>query len=189
MKISRFMLPALCALAASTAPASAQEISLEARGSLLGPSGDFGDVADGSAGFGADVFLTLSPSISVYGGYASDMFDSDVGSSDITSSGFETGVKYIFSRTRGVLPWARIGGIFNTLDVEDGGIDAESDRGFGFQGAVGVDIPLGDKISFTPALRYQAFDADFDAIGGAFQTEQEVRYFAIDFGIHFHPQG
>lgn len=181
-------LPVLAgALAALTlaAPQQAQsQVSLEVRGSLQKPVGDFADVADGEAGFGADVFFNVNPRVSVYGGYGIENFGCDgCGEDDgYTSRGFEAGAKFIFTRNAGVLPWARLGATFHELELETNAVSLTSDRKVGFQAALGADIPLGDVLSFSPALRYQAFNPDFGTAGN-----ENVGFLAVDFGLHIHP--
>jgi len=190
MKYLRMIGASLMALSLAVLPANAQDISFEGRGGLAFPTGDFGDAADGGAGFAGDVFLNLNPNVSIYGGYQYEMFDCAGCDGDgFTSSGFEVGAKLLFARESGVLPWAKVGAIFNTLRFEEGAFEAESDRSLGLQAAIGLDIPLGETISFSPALRYQALGADFDAAGGVVTVEEDVRSFSLDFGIHVHPGG
>lgn len=181
---------AVLALSLVAMPVDAQQISFEGRGALTFPTGDFGDRADGDAGFGADVFVNVSPRLSVYGGYQYEMYECAGCDTDgYTANGFEAGAKLLFSREGGILPWAKIGAIFNTLEVEEGLVDAESDRGIGLQAAVGADIPLGETLSFSPALRYQTWSADFDVFGELTEVEVDVSSFALDLGLHVHPGG
>lgn len=168
------------AAAVVVAPAAASaQVSLEVRGGLQKPTGDFGDGVGGDAGFGGDVFFSVSPRLSIYGGYGIEKFDSDV-----ESSGFEAGAKFIFaSPGSGVLPWVRGGAILHKL--ENGGlIQVESDRSLGIQAAAGVDIPLGNVLSFSPAVRYQTYTPDFDGL-----DDGSVSFVSLDFGVHIHPGG
>lgn len=190
MKYARMFGAAVAVLSLAALPANAQQISLEGRGALTFPTGDFGDVADGGAAFGGDVFVNLSHSLSIYGGYQYEMFDCAGCDGDgFTSSGFEAGAKFLMNRESGVLPWARVGAIFNKLDYEEGSFEAESDRSIGLQASVGLDIPLGETLSFSPALRYQAWTADFGAIPEVLGSEVDMRSFSLDFGLHVHPGG
>lgn len=187
MKHLRMIGAPLLALSLAALPADAQQLSFEGRGGLVFPTGDFGDVADGGAGFAADVFYNLNPGVSLFGGFQYEMFDCAGCDGDgFTSNGFEVGAKFIFSRQSGVLPWAKAGAIFNKLNYDEGAVDADSDRSLGLQAAVGVDIPLGETLSFAPALRYQAWTADLGTLLGG---DQDVRTFSLDFGIHVHPGG
>jgi hypothetical protein len=190
MKYARILGAAAAALSLAALPANAQQISFEGRGALTFPTGDLGDVADGGAGFGADVFVNLNPSVSVYGGFQYEMFDCAGCDGDgFTTNGFEAGAKFLMNRESGVLPWARVGLLYNKADYEEGSVEIESDRSLGLQAAVGLDIPLGETLSFSPALRYQAWTADFGAIPDVLGSEQSMRSFSLDFGLHVHPGG
>ena len=186
------MLTALAASLALAAPLAAQnQVSLELRGSLQRPTGDFGDAANGDAGFGGDVFINLNPRLSLYGGYSLENFGCEgCGDDDrFRSKGFEAGAKVLFGQRGAILPWARAGATFHQLEVDNGVIDATSDRKVGFQASVGVDIPLGQVLSFSPALRYQAYQAEFDVIDDAVVAQRDVGFLALDFGLHIHPGG
>lgn len=190
MKHFNTIAAAVLAIPLTTMPVDAQRVSFEARGALTFPTGDFGDTADGDAGFGADVFVNFSPRLSVYGGYQYEMYEC-AGCDDggYTANGFEAGAKLLFSREGGILPWLKVGAIFNKLELEDGVVIAESDRGIGLQAAVGADIPLGATLSFSPALRYQTWGADFDGFGELTEVEIDVTSFSLDLGLHIHPGG
>lgn len=190
MKHARILGAAVAALSLAALPADAQRISFEGRGALGFPVGDFGDAADGGAGFGADVFVNLNPSVSLYGGFQYEMYDCAGCDGDgYTTNGFEAGGKFLFDRESGVLPWAKLGVIFPQLEFEEGTFDADSDRAFGLQAAIGADIPLGETLSFSPALRYQRWTAEFDALDGVAAVEQDVGTLTLDVGLHVHPGG
>ncbi len=180
-KNGTWILALATAAAVAILPSSASaQISLELRGGLQSPTGDLDDVADGNAGFGGDIFFSVNPQLSIYGGYGIENFDED-----INSTGFEAGAKFILSSgSGGVLPWIRAGAILHELEFANG---ATSDRGLGFQTSAGVDIPLGEVLSFSPAVRYQRFSPEFDTLIGDF--EETASFFSLDFGLHIHPGG
>ena len=176
---------------------AAQAVSIELRGGLDRSVSDFRDAggieARGDAGFGGDVIFNVAPMLSIYGGYGWDRFGcAGCGEGDwITSRGFEGGAKILFAAAplSGTLsPWIRAGVVANQAKVEYSGFHTTSDTGIGFQASVGVDLPLGEVLSFSPALRYQRFPADFATIGDALVAEETVSYLSLDFGLHIHPQ-
>ncbi len=76
------------------------------------------------------------------------------------------------------------------LEVEDGGFTASSDMGLGFQVAGGLDIPLGQVLSFSPSVRYQSYNAEFDVVGNDFITaETPVESLGLDLAVHIHLSG
>ncbi len=196
MRTMLVTLLAACTGLACAPALSAQSFSVEVRGGLNRPQGDFRDSggiqARGDAGFGADVIFSVSPMLSVYGGYGWDRFGCD-GCDDgswITSRAFEAGGKLLFGgsdRSSPVLPWVRAGVVIADAHVDLGSLDATSNYGVGLQGSAGVDIPLGQVLSFSPAVRYQRFPAEFDVLDNALAAKETVSFFSLDFGVHIHP--
>jgi hypothetical protein len=194
MRATILTLTALTGLALAAPPAvQAQNVSVELRGSITKPTGSFGDAgginANGDAGLGGDIILSANPSLSFYGGWSREMFDCEGCGSDesINSSGFEGGVKLLMHRNQGVLPWVRGGIIAHELTVDQGGTETTSNMGYGFQVSGGLDIPLGEVLSFSPAIRYQQYQAEFDVIGDNFiVAQQDVKQLSADFGLHIH---
>lgn len=184
-------LVAILLTAAIAAPQAAEaQISLEVRGSLQRPIDDFNDRANGDVGFAGDVFFHVNRSLSLYGGYGLERFGcSGCSSQDgLTSKGFEAGAKLMAGSGRGgVLPWIRVGAVLHELEVDDGALQATSDRKVGLQASAGLDIPLGDVLSFSPALRYQAYRAEFPLVNDALVALMDVRFLTLDFGLHIHP--
>ena len=180
-------------LAGSAAPDAlqAQDVSLELRGSLTKALGDFGDAATSDAGLGADLIVQASPNLSIYGGYGRDMFGQEGGDDDdnYNSQGFEAGAKLMANREGGILPWVRGGVTLHKLVYEDGGADVESDRNLGFQLGAGVDIPLGEVLTFSPGVRYQNYDAEFAGPFEVLDDNVGVSYLTADFGVHIHFAG
>ena len=187
-------LTAAAGIVPSAAAAQDSRFSVELRGSLNRPLGDFGDAdgleADGEASLAGDLFIHLNDNLSVYGGYAREMFGCESCTDDegFHASGFEGGVKLMANRQGRILPWLRGGLIAQELTADFSEGEVSSDTGIGFQIAAGVDIPLGEVLSFSPALRYQTFDADFDVVDSEFvDAEATVQHLALDFGLHIHP--
>ncbi|MFO8173564.1 MAG: hypothetical protein R6T96_04720 [Longimicrobiales bacterium] len=192
------IVPLALLLAAFLTPmgAEAQGISLELRGGLNLPVGDFSDEAgveaDSEAGIAADLILPIRETISLYAGFGREWFGCDAceGDDGLNTTGLEAGVKFILpSGELPVLPWIRGGATFHKAEFTLGGVEADSDWGLGYQASVGVDIPLGEVLSFSPALRYQAYTADFDPLGLDFlDIEQDISFLSLDFGFHIHFQ-
>ena len=152
-------LTAAAGIVPSAAAAQDSRFSVELRGSLNRPLGDFGDAdgleADGEASLAGDLFIHLNDNLSVYGGYAREMFGCESCTDDegFHASGFEGGVKLMANRQGRILPWLRGGLIAQELTADFSEGEVSSDTGIGFQIAAGVDVPLGEVLSFSPALR------------------------------------
>lgn len=168
--------------------------ALEVRGGLNLPTGDFGDSdgldAESLVGLGADVIVPLSSRVSFYGGIGTEMFDCAgcEGDDGISTLGLEGGAKlFLVSKDRRVLPWIKAGATYERLSITYGDVESDSEWGLGFQAAVGADIPLGEVLSFSPALRYQMSTAEWKPLGLDFiDAETDVRYLSLDLGLHIH---
>lgn len=181
----------LILLSAQTAHAQRRP-ALEIRGGLNLPTGDFGDEggvdAESEAGFGADLMIPLNPRFTLYAGAGREMFgcascdDND----GFTSTGLEGGAKILLSRGQsGVLPWLKVGAIYHKARFEFDGVEGESDWGLGFQVGGGVDIPLGEVLSFSPGIRYQRYTATFEPLDlEFFEIDNDVGFLSLDMGLH-----
>lgn len=186
---------ALTAGLVTTTQLAAQDqdkVALEFRAGFPKPTGDFGNPpgidAGGDWDFGADLIYNLSDRLSLYGGWGRDGFTcaacGDGGY--VRSQGFEGGAKILFTREAEVLPWVRVGASFDKVKVAQGSFTATSDRAVGIQASAGMDIPLGETLSFSPAVRYQQYTADFPVLGGSLIAREDVSYVTLDFGLHVH---
>ncbi len=167
--------------------------ALEIRGGLNLPVGDFsgspGIDAESEAGFGGDLIVPLNPRLSVYAGAGREMFGCAQceGDDEFTTTGFEAGGKILFTREGSVLPWVKAGLTYHKAKLKLGAVEGESDWGPGLQVAAGLDIPLGRVLSFSPAVRYQTYNADFHSSGlDLFDLKQDVSFLSLDLGLHIH---
>lgn len=176
-------------------------LSIEVRGGAAFPTGDdFGSDEAGAEtgyGFGANVFVGLTPLLGIYGGYSQFEFGADVDAVgldfdfpagadvDYRDNGFNLGAQVTFSplsSLSGVTPWLRGGATLREFEIEVEDADVESsvstDRDLGFEAGGGLNIPLGEVISVTPGVRYVSFDPEFDE-----DQPFEVRYIVADVGL------
>lgn len=174
------------ALGAAEIEAQQRALSFDVRGAYGFPIGDFGDNVDSDFGFGAGAVLNLTNSIGVYGGWGRDSFQCDNLVCDtndqVRVSGFEVGGKFIVPSQNGVLPWLKVGAIADKAEFQTQVGTFESDRTWGFQAAAGLDFPLGEVLSVSPALRFSLLDFN-DA---AFFEPSEVHYLSVDLGAHLN---
>lgn len=124
-------------------------------------------------GFEGLVHYHLVPQFGVYGGWGWNHFG--VGKSFIGSdasfeeTGYILGVQY--KQSFGDSPiscYLRLAGLFNHIETEnsEGDIISDTKHGFGYQAAVGMEIPLGEKWSLTPGLKFNHLkrDSKFDDV-------------------------
>lgn len=140
-------------------------VSLEVRAGADFPTGDLSDIAKTGYTVGGNVSVAVAPMLSVYGGYTFNSFSAkDDGSSDGSASfrvqGPEAGVKLnIPMPAGGVAPFVKGGALFQKYSVSvsgDGlsGSFSDDQYRWGFEAGAGVAVPLGNRLSVTPAVTY-----------------------------------
>ena len=182
-------------VAAAAAPAHAQlpnftPFSLEVRGGLVFPTGDFGesedDVGSIESGYtwGANATYHFIPLVGIYGGYTRNQFDVEgLEELDVIDEGFSAGVRLaVPTPLIPIDPYVKAGLVYNTLSFEFDGDDEEfidSDRSLGFEVGAGVGIGLGPKLSVTPAVTYTRYEPQYDGEGDDFKVE----HLRVDVGL------
>jgi len=200
MQIRKLVAPALLLGAALAQPARAQSVlplSVEARGGVAIPTGDFDDGTGLGFSVGGTVFFRAAPMVSVYGGFEHAQFTTDDDDdlegldADITDNGFRLGARFDvpFGSLTGVSPWVEGGATFNRTsfnvsDDESGAsVGIDSDRSVGFEVGAGLSFNVAPRISITPGVRYRSHKADFgDTEDGP--AEVDVNHFTVDLGVH-----
>ncbi len=119
-------------------------------------------------GFGAEgaIAYRFMPHVSIYAGWSWNHFGSDqkIGGTNLNfeETGYTYGLQFISSiddSKTGLL--LRAGGLANHIEVEKGDdIIADSGHGFGWQGEIGLAIPLGKHFRLMPSVRYQSLTRD-----------------------------
>jgi opacity protein-like surface antigen len=159
----------ILAAAALAGTAHAQSLpttpfSLEVRAGASIPTGDMADVVKTGYTVGGNASFAVTPMVSVYGGYTFNSYTAkDDGSADADVSfrvqGPEAGVKINIPTAGGVAPFIKGGALFQKYAFSvsgDGGSFSGSDDQYrwGFEAGAGVAIPLGTRLSVTPAVTY-----------------------------------
>jgi opacity protein-like surface antigen len=149
-------------------------LSVEIRGGLPFPTGEFReigeDIGDGLRAdytVGGSVMLNVTPRFGIYGGYTLNRFQvEDFEGVGVNGDGFDFGVRAGFPTTTGIGPWFKVGGVYHDLEVDfdddqvgSGEVNV-SDRELGFEVGGGVEIPLGQTLSFTPGVSYVRYRTD-----------------------------
>jgi opacity protein-like surface antigen len=191
----------LLALAAVALAGSAQAqaipvspFSVEVRGGLAFPTGDLDDVADSGITVGANGTYMFTPMLGLYAGFTYNAFglpeeaeEFDVDGS-INTYGFDAGIKAMFaSPTMPVTPFVKGGLVYHKveLDIEDLDLGDEDDSefGLGFEVGGGVMVPLGPRLSFTPAVSYTSFKPNFEGEEEDDETDS-ITSFRVDVGLN-----
>ncbi len=167
-------------------------LSLEVRGGVAVPMGNFADGASTGFGFGGTASFQILPVFDVYAGYSWTRFgiedDEEFGGADVdlTDSGFAVGGRLYLAPIGNIAPWVQGGVLLHQLETDVSGsglsLSFTSDRGVGFEAGGGVAIPLGTNISFMPGVRYRQYPAEYtDPEEQPFNID--VQYVALDLGV------
>ncbi len=138
-------------------------------------------------GFEASLEYNLIKSMALYAGWGWNHFgseDSFAGSDiDFEETGYVFGLRYAHNLTDSPLGlFARIGGTYNHIEVEDGNdIIADSGHGLGWQAEAGVDISLGNGWKLRPGLKYQALNRDLELETVNYNVD--LNYLSLGIGI------
>lgn len=190
----------LLALATATVAGTAQAqqvptspLSLEVRGGLAFPTGDFADGVDSGYTLGGNATFMFTPQLGLYVGGTFNSFPLNdeltglVGDGDVNTYGVDAGLKAIFaSPSLPVTPFLKGGLVYHKTEfkLDDSGVedleDTDSDLSLGFEVGGGFMIPLGPRLSFTPAVSYTQFEPKFDGEG----DDQNVSHVRVDVGLN-----
>lgn len=189
--IDRTTLALAATLALATIPAAGQErLALELRGGVDVPTAEIdGDELGTGFGFDATLRYRFMPHLAAYAGWDWIRFspdDSFAGADlDFEETGYVFGLRFEhpFTASSPLSFWARAGGTYDHLEIEnaDGDVIADSEHGLGWEAAAGLAIPVTPRLSLTPGARYRSLDRDVELPGGT--SEVELRYVALEIGL------
>lgn len=186
----RYYLLILSVIFLFSTPTIAQEKwAVEFRPGLNFPTSDVGDT-DADIGYGFEITgaYKIMPHLAFYAGWGFNQFRGDdvFTHEDITllEKGFTFGFQ--INRPIGTSSFsylARAGAIYNRIELENiaGDITADTEYGFGWQLAVGIDYELASKISLRPMLRYRSISTDIEVENVS--TETKLNYFSFGIGL------
>ena len=196
MKKITLGLLSVVAAAALVAPAHAQlpnftPFSLEVRGGIVFPTGEFGesgeedvgDVEDGIT-YGANATYHFIPLVGIYAGYTRSQFGVEgLEELDVIDQGFSAGVRLaVPTPLIPIDPYVKAGLVYNSLSFEfdgDGDDFIESDNSLGFEVGAGLGIGLGPKLSITPQVTYTRYEPQYDGESDDFKVE----HLRLDVGL------
>jgi Outer membrane protein beta-barrel domain len=138
-------------------------------------------------GFEGAFAYRFMPHLSAYAGWSWNKFGSDKkinGTSlDFEETGYTYGLQFIHPiGTSKINFLARAGGLANHIEVEQGDeITADSGHGFGWQVEGGLAIPLTEKWSLMPSVRYRSLNRDLKIETAT--TSVNLNYLSVGVGI------
>lgn len=151
---------------------------------------ELGDV-DLGTGVGLEVSARyrIMPHLAVYAGWDWHHFPSDGpsagGDMDIEDTGYTFGLRFEHPITSRAGYWVRAGGTANHIEMEDAGGDIvfDSGHGLGWEVGGGVAVPIGQRLTLTPGVRYRTLSRDVE-IGGL-TSPVDLRYVTVGVGIAY----
>ncbi|MFO7525896.1 MAG: outer membrane beta-barrel protein [Ignavibacteriaceae bacterium] len=150
------------------------------------------DIADADLGIGFGAELTIAycfmPHLAAYTGWSWNHFAADQSFAGADASFEETGYSFGFQFIHPIgesnLSYlVRLGGTYNHIEIEnsDGDIIIDSGHGLGWQAETGLVIPLSEKFSLLPSLRYRSLNRDIEI--NNVSTSVDLNYLSVGVGL------
>ena len=163
--------------------------AVELRGGADFPAAELGG-ADLKTGFGLEGTFAYRfiPRLSAFAGWSWNRFASDQSFAgadvDFEETGYQLGLR--FSDPIGSSPVHYLlgaAGLYNHLEAENaaGDIIGDTGHGLGWQAEAGIVIPLGERWSLSPLVRYRSLSREFN--DESFQREVDLNYVSASLGI------
>jgi len=150
------------------------------------------DIANADLGLGFGAELTIAyrfmPHLAAYAGWSYNNFavDQSFAGADASfeETGYTFGLQFIHPiGETGLSYLVRAGGTYNHIEIENnsGNIIIDSGHGLGWQTEVGLVIPLSDKFSLLPSLRYRSLNRDIEIENVS--TSVDLNYLSVGVGL------
>lgn len=146
--------------------------------------------ADLGLGFGSEfnIAYRFMPHLAAYAGWSYNNFavDQSFAGSDASfeETGYTFGFQFIHPIGESNLSYlVRIGGTYNHIEVEnnDGDIIIDSGHGLGWQAEAGLVIPISEKFSIMPSVRYRSLNRNIDINNTS--TSVDLNYLSVGVGL------
>lgn len=129
------------------------------------------DIADADLGLGFGAELTIAyrfmPHLAAYAGWSYNNFAVDQSfagpDASFEETGYTFGFQFIHPIEESTLSYlVRLGGTYNHIEIENnaGDIIIDSRHGLGWQAEAGLVIPLSERFSLSPTVRYRSLSRD-----------------------------
>jgi len=150
------------------------------------------DIVDADLGLGFGAELTIAyrfmPHLAAYAGWSYNNFavDQSFAGSDASfeETGYTFGLQFIHPIGESSLSYlVRAGGTYNHIEIEnnEGDITIDSGHGLGWQAEAGLVIPLNEKFSLLPSLRYRSLNRDIEIENVS--TSVDLNYLSVGVGL------
>ncbi len=150
------------------------------------------DIADANLELGFGTELTIAyrfmPHLAVYAGWSYNNFavDQSFAGTDASfeETGYTFGFQFIHPIGESTLSYLlRVGGTYNHIEIEnnDGDIIIDSGHGLGWQAEAGLVIPLNERFSLLPSVRYRSLNRDIKIENE--NTSVNLNYLSVGVGL------
>ncbi len=150
------------------------------------------DIANADLGLGFGAELTIAyrfmPHLAAYAGWSYNNFavDQSFAGADASfeETGYTFGLQFIHPiGETGLSYLVRAGGTYNHIEIENnnGDIIIDSGHGLGWQAEVGVVIPLNDKFSLSPSVRYRSLNREITINNS--NTSVDLNYLSVGISL------
>jgi hypothetical protein len=150
------------------------------------------DIADANLepGFGTELTIAyrFMPHLAAYAGWSYNNFavDQSFAGADASfeETGYTFGLQFIHPIGESGLSYlVRAGGTYNHIEIENnsGDIIIDSGHGLGWQAEAGLVIPLSEKFSLLPSLRYRSLNRDIEIENVS--TSVDLNYLSVGVGL------
>lgn len=150
------------------------------------------DIADANLGLGFGFEGTIAyrfmPHLAAYAGWSYNNFAVDQSfagtDANFEETGYTFGFQFIHPIGESDIKYlVRAGGTYNHIEIEnnDGDIIIDSGHGLGWQAEAGIVIPLSEKFSLLPTVRYRSLNRDIDI--NNVSTSVDLNYLSVGVGL------
>lgn len=150
------------------------------------------DIADANLELGFGTELTIAyrfmPHLAAYAGWSYNNFavDQSFAGTDASfeETGYTFGLQFIHPIGESGLSYlVRAGGTYNHIEIEnnDGDIIIDSGHGLGWQAEAGLVIPLSERFSLLPSVRYRSLNRDIKIENVS--TSVDLNYLSVGVGL------
>lgn len=146
--------------------------------------------ADLGIGFGLEgtIAYRFMPHLAAYAGWSYNDFavDQSFAGTDASfeETGYTFGFQFIHPIGESTLSYlVRVGGTYNHIEIEnnDGDIIIDSGHGLGWQAEAGLVIPLSERFSLLPSVRYRSLNRDIKIENVS--TSVDLNYLSVGVGL------
>lgn len=146
--------------------------------------------ADLGTGFGAELTIAyrFMSHIAAYAGWSWNHFSVDQSfagpDANFEETGYTLGIQFIHPIGESTINYlVRLGGTYNHIEIENnnGDVIMDSGHGFGWQAETGLVIPLGERFSLLPSVRYRSLNRDIDI--NNISTSVDLNYLSVGVGL------